>query len=279
MLINKFDSINCENIQCLNPVRVKDKVIIHLFYLNNKKNPLLIELPSLYLNDKYRNNKLIVTLKSSTEEVTNNVNIFMDNLEKRITSIIKNIKQQNKFIINEYKTIVNEIFGDDNNIYSNGVLQLSLLDTKVYDYDKNIVDNNNYKNIFLEGVYIKSIIELHSIIVNNGIAYVYIKTHQIKLVNSQIKKVVIPLYSFSETEQEPGQEPGQEQGQEQGQGQGQGQELDKKHDKIQNKEFDHELVNYQTEILTDLESKKFNSNSDLESNTNLKFINSETSLD
>ena len=215
--IFKLDEINFDNINFLKSTKNKSDIIIPIYYkYNDKKLPLLLQVPSLYLNDSYNGkDAIILPLRGRTEQSTKNVCNFFYELDSTIISSLKkvlyDIKKENIYKLNfsniSYKSIVNEIEGDDNEIYNNGLIRYKLYDakefsTKIFDDNKNLLQSFEYNNKIVKGIFIKSIIEINSLVLRDNIIHVYIKPHQLRLMEEKLDVVNLENYSFFDSDDE-----------------------------------------------------------------------------
>lgn len=214
--IFKTDDINFNHINYLRSNKIKNDIVIPIYYkFEEKKYPLLIQVPSLYLNDPYNGkDTLILPLKGRSEHSTKIVSDFFNELDATIVISLKKILYDLKkekthgidFSNISYKSIVNEIEGDDNEIYINGLIRYKLYNsnefkTKIFDEDKNLLKPNEY-NKMSKGVYIKSIIEINSLVLRDNIIHVYIKPHQLRIFEEKLDTVNLESYSFIDSEEE-----------------------------------------------------------------------------
>lgn len=218
--ILKLEQVRMNNINFSKPTKIKSDIVVPIYYKFNEnklgKVPLLIQVPSLYLNDSNNGKDLIILpLMGKTEQSTKLIGEFFNNLDTTIISNIKKIlyelKNEKKYRIDfsniSYKSIVNEIEGDDNEIYINGLIKYKLYNTKefstkVFDENKNLVHPQNYQDKIIKGVYIKSIIEINSLVLRDNMIHVYIKPHQLRIIEDKINNVNLENYSFIDSDDE-----------------------------------------------------------------------------
>jgi len=198
--------------------------------------PLIFQIPSIRLNDSYiknnsnNSNVLFLPIKTINDNKTAGLKSFLNDLDEKIISDFKKngrnwCKNYIDNLVNiEYKALVNDI-DDDDIIYDNGVLSLEL-DTgplskiKIYDENKQIIDNEQVENCLLKGNIVQCILELKSIAIvtqnDSNEIFSCIKTHQIRfkkpLQESQESQEIDSIeapdvdivdYSFLESEIEP----------------------------------------------------------------------------
>jgi hypothetical protein len=204
-----FDNINLG--QLSDTQSSESRVGLIKYKQNNKLMPFLVQIPSLLLNDTYNGkNELILPLVCKNNESTESVCDFFNKLDMCIVSKLKSkLKEWNINAKNiSYKAIVNTIEGDDDEVYENGVIRLRLIDndsftTKIYDNDRNLVASDNYDNLLVNSAYVKSIIEVVSIIINNdSVICVNIKPHQLRVSKPTNEVVELSCYSFDDNDSE-----------------------------------------------------------------------------
>ena len=222
--IIKIDDIKFNNINFLKPITNGCDIIIPIYYKTQGENnyeqiktPLLMQVPSLYLNDSYKGNSTInLPLIGKNDNLTNFIRDFFNNLDniiynnlKKILSDIKKkgLSPQINFSNISYKSIVNEIEGDDNQIYKNGLIRYKIYNsknfsTKIYDDSKQLLTENQYVNEMVKGIFIKSIIEINSLIIRDNIIHVYIKPHQLRITPEKIDPISLNYYSFIDSDNE-----------------------------------------------------------------------------
>lgn len=217
--IIKIENMNMNNINHKNPMKRNRDIIIPLYYGDVSSNKsLLLQVPSLFINDSYNykspNRSLLLTLKRQTKVGSDQITKIFNDLDSKILDILKKkIYIIKKLYYNEidlskisYRTMVNEI-DDSDEVYNNGVLKYNLINlTKVYDENKRLLNIPEYRNI-MKGVYIKSIIEINSIVIRNNIAYVNLFPHQLRIVKESTRPIMLSEYSFIDSEEENGLEP------------------------------------------------------------------------
>jgi hypothetical protein len=178
---------------------------IKILYKSKKIQPLLFQLPYLFFKDIHKN-KLILPLYFKNDKYAQNSIIFFKNLDNHfIKHIYKNITNWNLNSENvEYNTIYNEVQGDDDDLYKNGVIVVNLLTspfkTKIFDNNKKIMHFKNYEDILFGGFFIRTILEIHSLdIVDNNIN-VNIKLHQAKIKYNDLHNFMLSNYSFAHSD-------------------------------------------------------------------------------
>lgn len=214
--IFRISDISFNNINFTRPQIVQNNIIIPLYYnINNTRSPLLIQVPSLLLDNPYSGkNSIILPLKGRNEISTKSVCDFFNQLDRtiiiKLKDILNKLKKNNRYKINyqnvSYKSIVNEI-DTDNEIYKNGLIKYKLFNgskfkTVIYDDNKEIIPVYEYSDRLTKGVYIKSIIEINSIIINNDVIKVYVKPHQLRVFEQGIERVDLTTYSFIDSDDE-----------------------------------------------------------------------------
>lgn len=202
--IFKFEEINFDKITFLDI----DKNIIYMHYKDN--NPLLIETPALFCVDKIENNKtkyttheLLVTLSGKNIQDTNKTKTFFQKLDEKLIQIGKqNIKNWN---LNDqnimYKSLIKNI-DDDNNHYKNGIIKVKFIKTKtfstlMFDNNKQIINIEKYNEILTGNNFVKMILELVCVWLKDNVYGIYIRLHQIKILNGNIP-LILNEYSFDE---------------------------------------------------------------------------------
>ncbi len=220
--IFKIDELEFNNINFLKPNKNKHDIIIPLYYkikqTNNfnkpDKMPLLVQIPSLYLNDSYSNNTLMLPLvgknENSTEDICNFFNGLDTYIMKNLKKILLDIKRDNEYSnINfnniSYKSIVNEIEDNDDDIYKNGLIRYkintsNMTNTKIYDDKKMLISEQNYITKLKKGTYVKSIIEINSLVLRDNVIHVYIKPHQLRISTEKMQSVRLEDYSFIDSD-------------------------------------------------------------------------------
>ena len=174
---------------------------------------MTVQIPSLVINNSYKNNGyIILPLNGKNRKTTEIVNTFFKTLDKEIVEHIKRsiavLRKTNKISATDisYRAIVNELEGDDDEIYKNGLIRyrLDMPETVVYDDKKNVIPQNNYQNAFVKGVYVKSIIEISNISINTktGNVVLNIKPLQLRVQDETIEKSELKAYSFYDDSEE-----------------------------------------------------------------------------
>jgi hypothetical protein len=219
MTINilKIGEVDYSKISYLSAVynRESKNIEIPICYKHNKNIPFLVQVPSLFNNDRYNEKgELILPLLSKTEKITNQVSNFFKKLDDLFVSQIKsqitklktnkNIPQRNIKNIS-YRAIVNELDNDgeeDNPIYRNGLIRLKINDTitQLYDENKVLINLNEYENVLTQGSYVKSIIEINAIILSDNEVTINIIPHQLRVSEDVINKIQLIEYSFIESD-------------------------------------------------------------------------------
>lgn len=203
--IQKFSTVNFNNIVYRPILKAKDMAIIYVQYLvNNKKVPLLIEVPALISNEPYNNdkNEIILELQGKTDEISKAVDNFFISLDDRIVSDVQkhskswNLKSKNV----KYKAIVT--MGQSNGKHA---IKLKVNDranfkTIVYNKNRDQLLKEEYTKLIGQETFIKSIIEISSIWFTNDVICVDIKVHQLRISSLVPKSVHIVDYSFTDSE-------------------------------------------------------------------------------
>lgn len=211
--IFKATEVDFNKIGFLRPIYTKENIVLPIFYSNNRKISFVVQIPSLILNNSYQNKGyIILPLNGKNSNTTNIVNVFFKTLDKTIVDkiklIISELKNSGKLLTTNisYRAIVNELEGDDNDVYKNGLVRyrLDLPDTQVYDEKRNLIDKSDYNKFFIKGVYVKSIIEITSLVINikTGNITVYIKPLQIRIQDESIDMLNLKTYSFIDDDSE-----------------------------------------------------------------------------
>jgi len=211
--IFKLEDIEVNNIKFSRPIKIKKDIVVPILY---STQPFLVQVPSLYLNNSYNgNNVIILPLIGRTEQTTIDVVNFFSELDRTIISNIKNIlygiKRENRYMMDfsniSYKSIINEIEGDDNEVYKNGLIKYKInglgdFSSKIYDEGKNYIAVNEYENKLIKGIYIKSIIEINSLVLRDNVIHVYIKPHQLRITEERFQSINLESYSFIDSDDE-----------------------------------------------------------------------------
>ena len=212
-LIQTLSDIDLAKILFLEPEINGEYITIPICYQADKKRPLLLEVPSLYLNDTYENTDLLMLpLMGRNDETTYLVNDFFRDLDNHIVDNIQKIlinlkskKLPDSLKLNSsdvsYKSIVIEV-DDPDDIYKNGIIKYRFnSSTKLYDENKLLVDKENYCRHLVAGKYVRSIIEINSLIIKDNNVITHTRLHQLKLVPDKLEKVSLTDYSFTEIDQ------------------------------------------------------------------------------
>ena len=205
--IFKAAEVDFSKIGFLRPVFTKDNIVLPVFYMSNKKIPFIVQVPSLVLNNSYQGKGyIILPLNGKNNATTVLVNNFFKTLDKvvvdKIRKTITELKSTGKITASDisYRAVVNELEGDDNDVYKNGLIRyrLDFPETHVFDDKKNLIDKNDYQKVFIKGVFIKSIIEVTSLIINakTGSITLFIKPLQLRIQDETIDRIDLKTYSF-----------------------------------------------------------------------------------
>lgn len=215
--IFKINDIDFGKIFFMKPTSNKNDIVIPIYVQEEKKIPLFIQVPPLFINDSYNGKGyIILPLVGKSEQTTKNICSFFTKLDETIINNLKKIlyeiKNEGKykhidFSNISYRAIVNEVENDSNEIYNNGLVKYKLygadnFKTQVFDNNKQLLNENEYIDKLSRGSYIKSIIEIHSLVLHNNNVYVHIKPHQLQIINDQIEKFVLTEYSFVDSDSE-----------------------------------------------------------------------------
>ena len=177
-------------------------------YIRNDESPLLIQLPSLLLSEDYIDGSGGVILPLMTKDSSQNEELknFLTTLDRKVLETIRlNLKSWNlKFTKPSYRAIVRVIENNSENVYMNGVIRLDFTDgiTKIFDHEKNIIPENKYRNVLTKGCYLKSIIEVVGIVIEENVISIEIITHQIGVSYQLPKQIILSEYSFIDTDDE-----------------------------------------------------------------------------
>jgi len=196
---------------------------------NDNVLPILFQVPSIRLNDSYKKDSLLLPINPVNSNKTTVLKNFFNNLDEKLIQDFKvNGKKWCKEILQnlkniEYKALVN-IIEDDESVYDNGVLNLQLEDinttlfnknknqngVKVYNEKKELVDEENYKDVLQKGNIVQCILELRGLVITysenpneSNEIFPYIKTHQIRYYEEKLVDINLENYSFLESEVEP----------------------------------------------------------------------------
>jgi hypothetical protein len=229
--IFSIEELNLEKINYLGAKKIETSeskyIFIPMVYKDSNTLPLLFQLPSIKLNDTYKKDNLLLPINTLRGTRTNLLKNFLNNLDEKIINDFKTqgkkwCKEMVSSLKNiEYKALVNDI-DDDEPVYDNGVISLSLEDInkslfnkntessiKIYNEKKELINNKKYEDILQKGNIIQCIIELKGLIItiseNNNEICPYIKTHQIRYIEEKLFDVNLEDYSFLESEMEPQQ--------------------------------------------------------------------------
>lgn len=208
--IFKYTHIKPENIQYSKPIDgsfvspQEYKKGHHIIYLSYEDKPILIQLPSLILTNRYDNeiHELLLPLRTKNNTEDKEIHTFFSELDKHILTAVSKILKSLKIKLNSlsYTAILKMVEGGDES-YKNGALELKILPlTKLYNQHSDLVSVENYKNHLTHNCYIKSIIELSAIYVSHEKITVDIKLHQMKVSFNIPKPVVLTHYAFENTD-------------------------------------------------------------------------------
>jgi hypothetical protein len=197
----------------LRPNYTKDTIVLPIFYENNGKSAFLVQIPSLILNNSYQGKGyIILPLNGKNTSTTKAANNFFKTLDKvvveKVKKIITDLRTSGKITSADisYRAVVNELEGDNNDIYKNGLIRyrLDFPDIQVYDDKKNIIAADNFQKVFTKGVFVKSIIEVTSLIINTktGNISLFIKPLQLRIQDETVNKVDLKSYSFFDDDSE-----------------------------------------------------------------------------
>lgn len=168
----------------------------------DKKYPLFIEIPELLCIDKIEkinsnnySHYLFVTLYEKIKSDNGKVRSFFDSLDDKFSCYIKkNINELSKFLdvskeIN-YRSIIKNIHPkNEEDLYKNGLFKIKFFkkgnfETILFDGNNKIIKRQNYEKIFDNYSFIKTVVEIQSLLFKNNICKVQIKVHQVKFSNA-----------------------------------------------------------------------------------------------
>lgn len=216
--IFKMKEIDLTNINYCIPIKFKNQIVIPLTYRvnnSNKRTPLFIQIPELYLNGISQQDLLILPLLSKNNQLTEGIVKFLLSLDEKIQGDLRSIIQRTrKYFPNDnwtkkfiYSAIVHTIedeHGDIDKSYMNGALKLLMKHNgqhtiKVFNADHELLSQDCNINDYV-GSYVSSIVELNSIVIDDCNICVYIRPHQLKLSQPIIKNYKLEEYSFIDSE-------------------------------------------------------------------------------
>ena len=231
--IFKVEEIDNEKFLYQTPKKInfnnKKVIFIPIIYKDNLNSlPILFQIPSIKLNDSYRKDNLLLPISPINSNKTSNLKNFLNNLDEKFIEDFKlNGKKWCKELLQnlkniEYKALVN-VIDDDEKVYDNGVLSLQLEDinntlfnknksnsVKVYSDRKELIDEENYKDVLQKGNIVQCILELKGLVITisentneSNEIFPYLKTHQIRYSEEKLLDVTLENYSFLESEVEP----------------------------------------------------------------------------
>ena len=210
----------------------KKVVFIPIVYKNNNSiSPILFQVPSIKLNDSYKKDNLLLPINTNNSNKTIILKNFFNDLDEKFIQDFKtNGKNWCKEVMQnlknfEYKALVN-IIEDTDNIYDNGVLNIQLEDisttlfnknysaVKIYNEKKELVAEENYKDVLQKGNIVQCILELKGLVITysenpdeTNEIFPYLKTHQLRYHEEKSIDVVLETYSMLDSEIEPDIEP------------------------------------------------------------------------
>ncbi len=214
--IFRIEELNLSNLFYQSPRKIivdnKETIFIPLIY-KEKENiyPVLFQLPSIKINDSYKNDTLLIPINTNNHNRTMALKTILNDLDEKLINDFKvHGKKWCKEVINnlkniEYKALVNEI-DDDELIYSNGVLNLQLqkYSPKVYNEKRELCDD--YEEVLHKGCIVQCILELKGLMIqlndDNNEIFPCIKTHQIRYIEEKLLDVNLDNYSFLDSEVE-----------------------------------------------------------------------------
>ena len=229
--INQISDIQLNDISFDIPYKTDTQIVFPIIYKLNL--PLFIQTPELHLCSEIENDILVLPINGKTDETTHNVSNFFLSFDKKILSELRQLihtgrkqfptyKWTKKFV---YNTLVNTLNGNNNenntinntvnntvnntinntiNNTDNNVIKLLLRHSKthqinIYDSSHNILGDIYELNRYI-GRYIRIIMELHSVVINDDNIYVYVKTHQLKISKQKIQNYNLSEYSFIDSD-------------------------------------------------------------------------------
>ncbi|AYV84443.1 MAG: hypothetical protein Hyperionvirus25_29 [Hyperionvirus sp.] len=202
--IFKLRNITEKNIVYKDPVKLKDKIVVPISYLdNNVTVPLFIQIPTLHLRDVDENGLVL----SLNEQVATSLKSLDNKVIADIKGIIQKAKKLHdgkllgkKFIYNAAVHMIEDDNGTIDKTFPDGVLKLPtplkvFLDTHEPLKDPNLRD-------FI-GVNVTSIVEVNSVVIKESTVSIYLKTHQLKITYPILEKYNLDDYSFLDEEDDP----------------------------------------------------------------------------
>jgi hypothetical protein len=195
--IYKIEDIDLDKIIYMNADLSSDVKIIHLQYIdNNGRYPLLIQIDNLYMiddiqkvsNKKCITHEVILPLVGKNAKSSEKVKNFFESIDKKIICDAKNYVNIWPFDTKniKYKALIRYVDGVNNRMYDNGVIKLKFIrsknfKTRIYNKKKTPVEESQYTEIFNGSCYVKSIVEIVSVWIKNGIFGLYVRPHQLKV--------------------------------------------------------------------------------------------------
>ena len=182
---------------------------INVAYLdNNRHNPLLIQLPSLYSDEgiyelcaKAITHELPLSIVCKTEELTIKVKQFLNSLDTKFMNDYK-IKKYTWDTDNElvYKMLVRK--SDNEDRYPNGIFKIKFIksndfSTSVYYKNRKTIHVDEYRKAFNDKCYVKIILECVSLWRNRNVFGLYLRPHQIRVDYIKVPKSILHSYAFS----------------------------------------------------------------------------------
>lgn len=201
----KMENITIDDIEYDRPIKTSDgKVEIFIRYLGDR---LITKMPTLVSNDGVNDTSIILPLVCKNKTLTNKVITFFKDLEKKILDDIK--KNATTWKINgqiKYKAIINLMNDNgENDLYDNGLIRLNIItsqdfNTLVFNKKKELLTKEQYSEMLNYNSYVKPIIEISSILLNDKTISINIITHQLRITNKVPKITSLSGYCFSDSE-------------------------------------------------------------------------------
>lgn len=220
--IFKLEEVEFKDIYFTNPQIINDnEIFVPIQYKNQIEKPklrgvpLMIQLPSLLLNDDYDNKgELLTLIIGKNEKKTELVNTFLNKLDKftcnKLEELIRQLKKTFRNILQgvkkiSYTPIIDSKKKSENNDYENEFIRMKILKetcTKVYDENKTLIEPDNYMSRLVKGVYIKSILEIAGLYIKKSNVKLITNVHQICIEDDRPIKVILDEYSFIDSEKD-----------------------------------------------------------------------------
>jgi hypothetical protein len=179
-----------------------------IIYMKTDDKPILIQLPSLLLNNDYVDGacELILPLVTKNNLLNSELKKMLQTLDETVLKTIKtNLKQWNlKFTKPTYRSIVSTVENESDDTYANGIIRLSFSKniTKIFNYHKKQITEEKYKSHLTKGCYVRTIIEIAGILIDGDNIMVNIIVHQLGVTYVIPEQVVLIEYSFADSDDE-----------------------------------------------------------------------------